>query len=76
MASRSSSSGSSIAVPVNKPKPKPLSTSFKENHGRSGTIGSSPSGKPLGFMRPTAASTAKDLIDSGKTKPLVKKNFK
>lgn len=77
VASRSSSSGSSIAVPVNKPKPKPLSTSFKENQGRSGTTGLSPAGKPLGFMRPTASSTAKDLIDGGKlSKPLVKKNFK
>lgn len=71
-ASRSnSSSGSSIAIPINKPKPKPLSTnSFKENKGASAT------GKPLGFMRPTASSTAKDLIDGGKPKPLVKKTFK
>lgn len=77
VASRSSSSGSSIAVPVNKPKPKPLSTSFKENQGRSGTTGMSPAGKSLGFMRPTASSTAKDSIDGGKlNKPLVKKNFK
>lgn len=77
VASRSSSSGSSIAVPVNKPKPKPLSTSFKENQGRTGIAVMSPTGKSLGFMRPTASSTAKDLIDSGKpAKPLVKKNFK
>lgn len=76
MASRSSSSGSSIAVPVHKPKPKPLSTSFKENQGRTGTTGATTAGKSLGFMRPTASSTAKDLIDAGKPKPLVKKNFK
>lgn len=75
--SNGSSTGSSIAVPViNKPKPKPLSTSFKENQGRSGTTATSPAGKSLGFMRPTASSTAKDLIDGGKPKPLVKKNFK
>lgn len=81
-ASRSSSSGSSIAVSItNKPRPKPLSsTSFKENQlSRTGSVpGMSPTGKTsLGFMRPTASSTAKDSIDGGKlAKPLVKKNFK
>lgn len=80
-ASRSSSSGSSIAVSVNKPRPKPLSsTSFKENQlSRTGSApGLSPTTKSsLGFMRPTASSTAKDSIDGGKiAKPLVKKNFK
>lgn len=65
---------SNIAVPVGKPKPKSqLSTSFKENQGRLG-------GRPLGFMRPTASSTAKDSIDGGggkpATKPLFRKNFK
>lgn len=76
VASRSSISGSSIAIPVNKPKSKPLSTSFKENQGRSGMTGITPSRKSLGFMRPTASSTAKDLVDSSKPMPLVKKNFK
>lgn len=64
-------SGGGIAVPVGKPRPSSAAGS-KENR----TV--RPGSKPLGFMRPTASSTAKDLIDgNGKpVKPLVKKNFK
>ncbi|XP_014252125.1 FH2 domain-containing protein 1 isoform X2 [Cimex lectularius] len=76
-ASRSSSSGSSIGVPttsLRRPKANSvINTSFKENAStvpasRSSSSGSSIAGhvkKPeLSFMRPTAASSAKDTIDS------------
>lgn len=71
---RNGAASSNTAVLVGKPKPKPqLSTSFKENQARLG-------GRPLGFMRPTASSTAKDSIDGGggkpAAKPLFRKNFK
>jgi len=78
--SRSNSGSSVAATPVvNKPKPKPLGgASFKENNGH-GTATITTTGRPLGFMRPTASSTAKDSIDGGggiKPKTLVKKTFK
>uniref|UniRef100_A0A146M1M5 FH2 domain-containing protein 1 n=2 Tax=Lygus hesperus TaxID=30085 RepID=A0A146M1M5_LYGHE len=79
-ASRSSSSGSSIGPTVRRPKSatSTVSTSFKENSGsgvpasRSSSSGSSIGPAPtisnkksdLSFMRPTAASSAKDTIDS------------
>ncbi|XP_050547853.1 nuclear pore complex protein Nup214-like [Daktulosphaira vitifoliae] len=75
IASRSNSG--SIAIAVNKPKPKTFqSNSFKENQSRGTNFSTTASSKTLGFMRPTASSTAKDLVDGVKPKPLVKKTFK
>lgn len=80
-----SSSGGVAASAVDKPKPKPSGTSSKENnnshHGAAAAAATTTAvtGRPLGFMRPTASSTAKDSIDGAagvKPKSLVKKNFK
>ncbi|XP_069681038.1 uncharacterized protein [Periplaneta americana] len=77
-ASRSSSSGSSIGPTARRPRPAPgVSTSFKENAAsRSSSSGSSVGPARRGFMRPTAASAAKDSValDATKTRRLAKPN--